>query len=54
MMVLGGEAIDCKYASYPNICRWLGNMKKLGSWNEVNEVMAGFASAMKDQPFVRM
>jgi glutathione S-transferase len=36
-MVLGGEAIRCKYAGYPNICRWLGNMKALKSWPEVNE-----------------
>ena len=34
MMVLGGEAIDCKFGAYPNICRWLGNMKALKSWAE--------------------
>jgi glutathione S-transferase len=37
MMVLGGEAIGCRFEGYPNICRWLGNMKKLKSWAGVNE-----------------
>ena len=37
MMVLGGEAIDCRFGAYPNICRWLDNMKKLKSWPKVNE-----------------
>jgi glutathione S-transferase len=37
MMVLGGEAIDCRFGAYPNICRWLGNMKSLKSWPKVNE-----------------
>jgi len=37
MMVLGGEVINCKFEAYPNICRWLGNMKRLKSWAKVNE-----------------
>jgi len=37
MMALGGEAIGCRFEAYPNICRWLGNMKKLKSWDKVNE-----------------
>ena len=46
-----GEVIGCTYASYPNIQRWLGNMKKLGSWKRVNEVLYGFAGSMKDKAF---
>jgi glutathione S-transferase len=37
MMVLGGEAIGCDFAGYPNVCRWLGTMKSLKSWAKVNE-----------------
>jgi glutathione S-transferase len=36
MMALGGEAVSCNYGAYPNICRWLGNMKSLRNWAEVN------------------
>ena len=36
-MVLGGEAIRTDFAAYPNIRRWLGNMKKLANWAGVNE-----------------
>jgi glutathione S-transferase len=42
MMVVGGEAIDCKFANHPNICRWLGNMKKLKNWSSVNEAFYKF------------
>src|ERR1700704_2044242 len=37
-----GELVDCDLAAYPNIKRWLDNMKKLKSWNQVNEVFNGF------------
>lgn len=37
IMALGGEAIHCEFGEYPNICRWLGNMKRLKSWAGVNE-----------------
>jgi hypothetical protein len=26
-------------------------VKKLSSWGSINETLAGFANAMKDQPF---
>ena len=37
MMVLGGEVIACNFAAYPNISRWMGNMKSLKNWGKVNE-----------------
>jgi glutathione S-transferase len=48
-----GELIDCDFAAYPNIKRWLGNMKKLKSWHEVNEVFNGFVAGNKGKEFVR-
>jgi glutathione S-transferase len=46
-----GEAIRCDFSRYQNVSRWLGNMKKLKSWNKVFEVFYGFAGSMKDVPF---
>jgi glutathione S-transferase len=43
-----GDLIRCNYSAYPNVTRWLGNMKKLNSWNKVHEVIYGYASTLKD------
>jgi len=47
-----GELIGCDFAAYPNIRRWLDNMKKLPSWKNVNEVFDGFVGANKGKSFV--
>ena len=49
-----GEVIRCDFSRYPNIQRWIANMKKLPSWDKVNEVFYGFAGSVKDQPFVAL
>lgn len=49
-----GELIGCELNAYPNICRWLSNMKKLKHWNEVNQVFEGFAAGNKGKQFARM
>jgi glutathione S-transferase len=46
-----GEVIRCDLKGYPNVERWLNNMRKLNSWKTVNEAMHGFANAVKEQPF---
>ena len=46
-----GEIIRMDFANYPNVKRWLGNMKKLKSWPAVNEVFYGFQGMVKDQKF---
>ena len=33
-------------AAYPNVRRWLGNMKGLKSWAKTNEVIEGFAGSL--------
>jgi len=48
------ELIGCDFSVYPNIKRWLENMKKLKSWNQVNEVFNGFVAANKGKEFVRV
>jgi glutathione S-transferase len=47
-----GEIVRCDFSKFPNIERWLANMKKLSSWPAVNEALYGFAGMVKDQPFV--
>ncbi|HEX2197782.1 MAG TPA: glutathione S-transferase family protein [Burkholderiales bacterium] len=49
-----GEIIGMDFAAYPNIRRWLDNMKKLRSWPKVNEVFYGFRDALKEQKFVTL
>ena len=51
MIALGG-LIGCSYAAYPNIERWLRNMKALKSWPKVHEAVDGFAASLKDKSFV--
>ena len=47
-----GDVIRCDFSAYPNVQRWLGNMKQLKSWPKVNEALYGFAEAVRDRPFV--
>jgi glutathione S-transferase len=51
-LVTLGEVIRCDLSAYPNVQRWLNNMKKLPSWNKVNEVFYGLVESVKQQPFV--
>jgi glutathione S-transferase len=46
-----GEIIRCDFSKWPNIERWLANMKRLDSWPTVNQPLYGFAEAVKDQRF---
>ena len=50
-LVTLGELIRCDFSKYPNIERWLNNMKKLPNWDKVNEVFYGFRDSLKDKPF---
>jgi glutathione S-transferase len=46
-----GEILRCDFSHLPNVTRWIANMKKLPSWNKVNEAHYGFAGMVKDKPF---
>ncbi len=48
------DLIGCDLAPYPNVQRWLANMRKLRSWDKVNEVFSGFVAGNKDKDFVRV
>ena len=47
-----GELIRCDLSKYPNVERWLNNVKKLPNWTKVNEAFYGLREALKDQQFV--
>lgn len=51
-MIGVGALIRCNYAAYPNVERWLRNMKALKSWHKVHEAIDGFAASLKDKSFV--
>jgi glutathione S-transferase len=49
-----GEVIRCDYSAYPNVCRWLGDIKALPGWRKASEVIDGFAASMKDKQFATL
>ncbi len=53
-MVTIGDLIDIDLSAYPNVRRWLANMRKLKNWDKVNEVFSGFAAGNKGKEFVRL
>lgn len=50
-MLTIGEFIRCNFRAYPNISRWLANVKALRSWPKVNETFYGLVGAVKETPF---
>jgi glutathione S-transferase len=50
-MLTLGEVIDCKYSAYPNIQRWLSNMKALPSWPKVNKAFYDLVGTVKSASF---
>ena len=50
-LVTLGEVIRCDFSAYPNVERWLNNVKKLPSWPKVNEVFYGLVDSVKGQQF---
>jgi glutathione S-transferase len=51
-LVALGELVHCRYADYPNVRRWIGNMRALKHWTEVHQVADSFTAALKDKQFV--
>jgi len=51
-LVTLGEVIGCDFAKYPNVQRWLGNVKNLPSWGKVNKEFYGLVGALKGQQFL--
>jgi len=47
-----GDLVRCNYSEYPNIQRWIRNMKALKGWAKVHEAADGYAASLKDKSFV--
>ena len=48
-----GELVGCDFASYPNIRAWLGRMRQLPHWGDVNAAFEGAVAGNKGKDFVR-
>ena len=46
------ELVGSDLAPYPNVRAWLGRMKALPHWAEVNQVIEGYAATLKGQAMV--
>jgi glutathione S-transferase len=53
-MIGAGVLVGCEFAAYPNVRRWMGNMKKLKSWAKVHEAIDGFAASIKSPNYVAL
>jgi glutathione S-transferase len=53
-LVTLGELIGNDMTPYPNITRWLDNMRKLKTWPQVNKAFSGLKEQLKGQQFVRL
>ena len=47
--ITAGELIGVDFSKYPNVARWIANMKKLSNWGKINEVFDGFAASLQDK-----
>ena len=53
-LVLIGELVGSEYEAYPNIKRWMNNMKQLKNWTQVHTAFDGFAASLKGKTFIRI
>lgn len=49
-----GEIVGCNFSEYPNVARWVANMKKLKSWEPVNAALYSFRDAVSGQTFEKV
>ena len=50
--VTAGEIVRCDFSPYPNITRWLKNMKSRPAWAKVNKAFYDLAASVKEAQFV--
>ena len=51
-LVSTGELVGAKLDAYPNVQRWMAEMKALPEWKQTNEIHDGFAASMADRKFI--
>ena len=47
-----GEITGSDFSKYPHIRNWLGRMKALKSWKQINEAIDGYGASLKGTPMV--
>jgi len=50
-LVTAGVLVHCNLSAYPNVERWLANVKKRPSYAKVYETFNGFCASTKGQPW---
>jgi len=50
-LVTLGEVVRVDFSKYPNVERWLNNMKRLPTWEKVNTVFYNLVHAVEAPPF---
>jgi glutathione S-transferase len=53
-MLTAGELVGCDFAPWPNVARWLGNMKGGPNWAKVNDTFYGLVESVKKDELVRI
>jgi len=48
------DLIHTSLARFPNVARWMGNMRKLKTWNAVHHVHEGYAASLANRNFVKL
>lgn len=46
-MLTAGELVGCDFAPWPNVARWLGNMKRGPNWAKVNDTFYSLVGSVK-------
>jgi glutathione S-transferase len=46
-MLTAGELVGCDFSRWPNVARWLSNMKRRPNWARVNETFNGLVAAVQ-------
>ena len=49
-----GELVGCDFADYPNVRAWLGRLKQLRTWKEVNAAFEGAVAGNQGKAFARV
>lgn len=48
------DLIQTSLARFPNVARWMSNMRELKTWNAVHHVHQGYAASLAGRDFVRL
>ena len=54
-LLAAGDMVHCDFRPWPNVSRWLANMRALPNWGKVHEAYnTRLVGPMKDAPFAML